>query len=251
MTDLTGKSAIVTGAGQGVGRGIALALANAGAAVVVTGRTLEKCERTVAEIKAAGGSALALTCDVSERAQVDALVTKTTATFGSLDILVNNAHTSRPLTLIEDTSDADLALAFQGFHGAVYAMQAALPHMKAKGGAIINLGSVAGMRGDSGFSAYAAAKEAIRAFSRSAAREWGPHGIRVNVICPYSDSPGLDYMIRKNPEFVKQLTAETALGRFGSSELDIGRTAAFLANADGAYITGQTINVDGGMWIAP
>ncbi len=251
MSRLDGKSAIVTGAGQGVGRGIAIALAKAGAKVVAAGRTLKKCERTVEEIEDAGGKALALACDVSVRDQVDALVAKTVTEFGGLDILVNNAHTSRPLTLIEDTSDADLALALQGFHGAVYAMQAALPHMKAQGGAIINLGSVAGIRGDSGFSSYAAAKEAIRAFSRSAAREWGRYGIRVNVICPFSDSPGLGYMIRTNPEFVKQLTAETALGRYGSSEHDVGHTAAFLAGTDGAYITGQTLNVDGGIWIAP
>jgi 2-hydroxycyclohexanecarboxyl-CoA dehydrogenase len=251
MGTLGGKAAIVTGAGQGVGRGIALALAKAGASVVVTGRTLTKCERTVSEIEAAGGRALALACDVSERDQVEQMVSVAVETFGQLDCLVNNAHTSRPLTLIADTRVKDLDLAFQGFHGMFYCMQASLPHLKASRGAVINLGSVAGMRGDAGFSAYAAAKEAVRAFSRSAAREWGEFGIRVNVICPFSDSPGLDYMIHNNPEFVKALTAETALGRYGSSENDVGQTAVFLASEAGSFITGQTINVDGGIWIAP
>ncbi len=251
MRVLDGKVAIVTGAGQGVGRGIALALGKAGAAVVVTGRTLEKCERTVGEIEAAGGKALALACDVSIRERADAVVAATVEAFGKLDILVNNAHSSRPQTLIVDTRDKDMALAFQGFHGAFYFMQAALPHMQAKGGCVINLGSVSGIRGDAGFSAYAAAKEAIRAFSRSAAREWGGFGIRVNVICPFSESPGVDYMIAKDPAFIDQLTSETVMGRLGSSEHDVGATAVFLASDGGSYISGQTINVDGGIWIAP
>jgi 2-hydroxycyclohexanecarboxyl-CoA dehydrogenase len=251
MGTLDGKIAIVTGAGQGVGRGIALALAKAGASVVATGRTLEKCERTVTEIEATGGKALALACDVSVREQVDQMILEAIATSGRIDVLVNNAHTSRPLTLIEDTNQADLELAFQGFQGMFHCMQAGFPHLKQSRGAVINLGSVAGIRGDAGFSAYAAAKEAVRAFSRSAAREWGQFGIRVNVICPFSDSPGLEYMIRKNPEFVNALTAETVLGRHGSSEKDVGQTAVFLAGETGSFITGQTINVDGGIWIAP
>jgi NAD(P)-dependent dehydrogenase (short-subunit alcohol dehydrogenase family) len=188
---------------------------------------------------------------VADRAQANSVVGETVAAFGGIDILVNNAHTSRPQTLIVDTSDDDLALAFQGFHGVVHFMQAAFPYLAAKGGCVVNLGSVAGIRGDAGFSAYAAAKEAIRAFSRSAAREWGHAGIRVNVICPFFDSPGIDYMIRKDPDFIDQLTSETVLGRLGSSEHDVGSTAVFLASDAGSYISGQTINVDGGIWIAP
>lgn len=251
MGTLGGMTAIVTGGGQGVGRGIALALAHEGARVAITGRTLAKCERTLAEIEAAGGQGLALECDVGSRAAVEAMVAQVAAQCGRIDVLVNNAHTSRPLTLLADTSDDDMALAFTGFHGAFYAMQAALPHLQVRGGTVINLGSVAGLRGDAGFSAYAAAKEAVRAMSRSASREWGVHGIRVNVVCPFSDSPGVDYMIRKNPGFIDELTAQTALGRLGSSERDVGRTAAFLASEAGSYITGQTLNVDGGIWIAP
>lgn len=251
MGTLGGMTAIVTGGGQGVGRGIALALAHEGALVAITGRTLAKCERTLAEIEAAGGQGLALECDVGSRAAVEAMVAQVAAHYGRIDVLVNNAHTSRPLTPLAETSDEDMALAFTGFHGAFYAMQAALPHLQVRGGTVINLGSVAGLRGDAGFAAYAAAKEAVRAMSRVAAREWGAHGIRVNVVCPFSDSPGVDYMIRKNPGFIDELTAQTALGRLGSSEGDVGRTVAFLASEAGSYITGQTLNIDGGIWIAP
>jgi 2-hydroxycyclohexanecarboxyl-CoA dehydrogenase len=251
MGMLAGKTAIVTGAGQGVGRGIALALAAEGAAVVVAGRTLEKCARTADEIAAAGGRALALACDVGLREQVDAVVGRTLAAFGAIDILVNNAHTSRPMVALEKTTDKDMSLAFQGFHGAFYFMQACFPHLRARRGAVVNLGSVAGIRGDEGFASYAAAKEAVRALTRVAAREWGPHGIRVNVICPFSDSPGIDYMINKVPGYIDTLTASTSLKRLGRSEQDVGRTVAFLASDAGSYITGQTINVDGGIWIAP
>lgn len=251
MARLTGKTAIVTGAGQGVGRGIALALAKEGASVAVVGRTLSKCERTVAEIAAAGGVGMALACDVAVRADVAAVVDRVVAVFGGVTTLVNNAHTSRPLTALADTSDADMALAMAGFQGAFHFMQACLPHLRVAGGSVINLGSVAGMRGDAGFASYAAAKEAIRAMSRVAAREWGGFGITVNTVCPFSDSPGIDYMLAKNPGFVAELTADTVLGRLGSSEADVGRTVVWLASDDGAFVTGQTINVDGGIWIAP
>jgi NAD(P)-dependent dehydrogenase (short-subunit alcohol dehydrogenase family) len=251
MTKLAGKSALVTGAGQGVGRGIALALAREGARVAVVGRTLEKCEHTAREIAAAGGRAIALGCDVASREQVDVTVAATVAAFGRLDILVNNAHTSRPVVSIVETIAKDMHIAMKGTYGALNFMQAAFEQLKANRGRVINIGSVAGIRGDAGFGAYAMAKEAVRALSRVAAREWGPLGITVNVVCPYSDSPGIDYMIENNPGHIAALTADTSLKRIGSSELDVGRTIVFLTSEDGGYITGQTINVDGGMWIAP
>lgn len=139
----------------------------------------------------------------------------------------------------------------KGTNGAFYFMQAAFEQLKANRGRVINIGSVAGIRGDAGFCAYAMAKDATRALSRVAAREWGAFGITVNVVCPYSDSPGIDYMLENNPDHIDMLTAETALKRLGSSERDVGRTVVFLASEDGGYITGQTINVDGGIWIAP
>lgn len=251
MNELSGKGAIVTGGGQGVGRGIALALGKAGAAVVVAGRTVAKCDRTVAEIEAAGGKGLALACDVGSREDCNAVVAQAVERFGRLDILVNNAHTSRPMVGVEATRDKDMALAFQGFHGGFYFMQAAFPHLKETKGRVINLGSVAGIRGDAGFGAYAAAKEAVRALSRVAAREWGEHGITVNVVCPFSDSPGVEYMIENQPGFIDELTGQTAMKRLGSSENDVGAAVVFLCGPGGSYVTGQTLNVDGGIWIAP
>ncbi|MDE2595934.1 MAG: SDR family oxidoreductase [Sphingomonadales bacterium] len=251
MQELSGKVAIVTGAGQGVGRGIARALGSAGATVVVIGRTLEKCERTAAEIIAEGGKATALACDVSKRDDVERVTAEVMATLGRIDILVNNAHTSRPMVPFEATSDKDMALAFKGFHGALHFMQACFDQLCANRGRVINLGSVAGTRGDEGFTSYAAAKEAVRGMSRVAAREWGRHGITVNVICPFSESPGVEYMIDTQPGFIDELTAQTAMKRLGSSRDDVGATVVFLCSAGGSYITGQTINIDGGIWIAP
>jgi len=251
MSDLSGTHAIVTGAGQGVGRGIALALAKAGANVAVVGRTLEKCQNTVAEIEAAGGRAIALSCDVGHRDEVESTVQQVFQLFGSIHILVNNAHTSRPLVSMVDTSDRDLAIAFKGYYGAVYMMQACYPHLQASRGSVINLGSVAGLRGDHGMMAYASAKEALRAMSRTAAREWGPQGIRVNVVCPFSESPGVQYMIDTHPGFIDELTEQTALKQLGRSEQDVGATVVFLCSDGGRFMTGQTLHVDGGIWIAP
>jgi NAD(P)-dependent dehydrogenase (short-subunit alcohol dehydrogenase family) len=251
MALLDGKVAVVTGAGQGVGRGIALALACEGASVAVIGRTLEKCERTLGEIEAAGGRGMALACKVNHRDQVEATVKAVIDRLGGVDILVNNAHTSRPMVPFEEVTDKDMAIALHGFHGAFYFMQACFEQLKARKGKVFNLGSSAGIRGDAGFTAYAAGKEAVRAISRVAAREWGVHGITVNVISPFSESPGTEYMIENVPGYIDELTDQTMLKRLGSSERDVGRTVAFLASEGGSYITGQTINVDGGIVIAP
>lgn len=251
MAFLEGKVAIVTGSGQGVGRGIALALASEGATIAAIGRTLEKCERTAGAIAEAGGQAIALACDVSKRDEVDRVVGEVVAALGTVDILINNAHTSNPMVSFAETSAKDMAIAFKGFHGAFHFMQACFPYLRENKGRIINLGSVAGIRGDDGFASYAAAKEAVRAMSRVAAREWGPHGITVNVICPFSESPGIEYMIDNVPGYIDDLTGQTSLRRLGSSQNDVGATVAFLCGPGGSYITGQTINVDGGIWIAP
>jgi len=252
MGKLDGKIAIVTGAGQGVGRGIALALAREGATVIVVGRTLEKCVRTSDEIKSLGGKAKAMACDTSQRDQVNEVVAATVEAFGTIDILVNNAQVARTGIPFEHVTDDDMALAFgSGFYGTFYFMQACFPYLKLRGGKVINFGSASATKGNAGFTAYAAAKEGIRALTRVAAREWAKLGITVNTICPLANSPGVQQWVDEAPELSAQMLATVPMGRIGDCEMDIGRAAVFLASSDADYITGQTLNVDGGVLIAP
>lgn len=252
MGKLDDKIAIVTGAGQGVGRGIALALAKEGATVIVVGRTLEKCVRTAEEVEALGGKTKPMACDTSRRDQVNAVVSATVEEFGTIDILVNNAQVARTGVPIEQVTDDDMDMAFgSGFFGTFYFMQACFPYLKVHGGKVINLGSASGMSGRAGFAAYAAAKESIRALTRVAAHEWAAYGINVNTICPLADSPGVQQLGDTAPGLLKQIASQVPMGRIGSCEADIGRAAVFLASSDADYITGQTLNVDGGAWMAP
>jgi NAD(P)-dependent dehydrogenase (short-subunit alcohol dehydrogenase family) len=251
MGKLDGKVAIVTGAGQGVGRGIALALAKEGAKVVVAGRTAAKCSRTADEIKSLGGTAIPVTCNTARREDVNAAVAETIKVFGTVDILVNNAIESRAGVLLVDTTDDDIARTFgSGLLGTLYFMQACFPYLKRSGGKVINLGSSAGIEGLTGQSAYAVAKEGIRALTRVGAREWGQYKINVNVVCPFANSPGVRQWAEAFPEEMKKQLMKVAMGRVGDCEMDIGRAVVFLASSDADYITGQTIMVDGGQYIS-
>ncbi|WP_313808799.1 SDR family NAD(P)-dependent oxidoreductase [Sphingobium sp.] len=244
---LTGKVAIVTGGGQGVGNGIAQVFAREGARVLITGRTPDKLEAAVAELKAAGGEAAWIAGTAGVRADAEAAAAKAVDLFGGLDILVNNAQTSRPGVMFEDTDDDLFALTIDsGLYGTFQHMQAALPHMKEKGGSIINFGSYEGIHGGVGFAAYAATKEAIRGLSRTAARELGKYKVRVNVICPAALSPIAEQWTRDFPEEAEKVMKLISLGYLGDCADDIGPAALFLASDDSRYVTGQTINVDGG-----
>ena len=247
MGKLSGKTAIITGGGQGVGFGIACTYAREGAAVLITGRDAGKLEAAVAEIGKLGARAAFVTGTAGVRADADAAVTKAVDLFGGLDILVNNAQTSKPATMFEDLDDATLALTMEsGLYGTIHHMQAAVPHMKARGGSIINLGSREGIYGGVGFSSYAATKEAIRGLSRSTARELGKYKIRVNVICPAALSPVAVQYLAAHPAEAEAYRKDISLGYFGDCEGDIGPVALFLAGDDSRYVSGQTINVDGG-----
>jgi 2-hydroxycyclohexanecarboxyl-CoA dehydrogenase len=249
---LIGKRAIVTGAGQGVGRGIALALAKEGAAVLVAGRTIEKVERTAQEICSAGGESLAVRCDVGVPADVEALFGETVRAFGGLDVLVNNAQSVPPNRRLQDVAieDVDLALG-TGPIATFRCMQAAFPHLRERGGSIVNLGSNTAIEGAPLFGAYAMAKEGIRGLSRVAAREWGRFGIRVNVICPFGDSPSAVEFNDEHPEAAKAILRSTPLGRMGDCEQDIGRAVAALVSDDMSYLTGATLMLDGGLCVRP
>ncbi|MCH2171428.1 SDR family oxidoreductase [Myxococcota bacterium] len=245
---LGGRVALVTGAGQGVGRGISLALAREGAAVAVAEINAESGLRTVREIEALGGRAAHFDCNVSQRASVEKVVADCVETFGAVDVLVNNAQRApaSPVLLIDHTDEIIDQCFDTGFRGTFYFMQAVYPHMKGRGGRVINLGSASGYQGNHGQAAYGAAKEAIRALSKTAAREWGEDGILVNVICPLASSPGVEKLLELAPELLETFTTGRPLNRIGDCEQDIGPVAVFLASDDSRYVTGHTIAVDGG-----
>jgi NAD(P)-dependent dehydrogenase (short-subunit alcohol dehydrogenase family) len=248
MPDLSGKVALITGAGQGVGQGIALACAAAGASVALAGRTLEKVEATAAMIRERGGTALALACDVKSATDLAAIVDATVKQLGGLDVLVNNAQ-EVPLGKLEDVSDEAFLAGFEsGPLASFRLMKLARPHMAARGGGtMFNLASSAGIRWDmAGYGAYGAVKQATRVLTRAAAAEWGREGIRVLTIAPHAESPGLKWWIENNPDEAEAFFRTIPLGRIGKLEEDIGRAIVALCGAEMNYLTGATIPLDGG-----
>jgi meso-butanediol dehydrogenase/(S,S)-butanediol dehydrogenase/diacetyl reductase len=248
MNALKGKIAIITGAGYGVGEGIATAFAKEGATIVAAGRTESKLVGVCEKLKQLGATALPMICNVGDPEQIQRVVDQTIATFGVIDILVNNAHTIS-LGELENIDDTGYARTFDTGPFATFRfMKAVHPHMKARGkGHIINLASTSAVRWDAkGFGVYAASKEAIRALSRAAACEWGPEGIRVNTISPLARTPGLDVWIRDEPEASSAFLSTVPLGYVGDSEADIGPVAVFLCSPGAQYLTGLTVPIDGG-----
>lgn len=247
MARLEGKVALITGGGQGVGLGIAQAFCAEGASVVITGRNEQTLEAGLAEITKRGGKAIACPGDAAKQENARHAVSVAVDCFGGLDILVNNAQARRSGVPFEDITAEDMELALgSGPCATLFHMQAAFPHMRERGGSIINFGSKMGMLPMPGIGSYAAAKEAIRGLTRSAAKEWGRYGIRVNVLNPASLSSGAKTYFENRQEEFERLCADIALGYFGEAETDIGAVAVFLASDDGRYVTGQTINADGG-----
>jgi len=241
---LDGKVAIVTGGGRGIGRGISLALAKAGAGVAILERDPETGPRTVDEISELGGEALSLAGSVRERADCEAIVATAVDRFGGVDVLVNNAQ-QVPMGPLDGCTDDDMYTAWEsGTLAAFRLMQLCHPVMTTRGGgAIVNLGSGAGTEGVAGLGAYAVAKEGIRALTKIAMLEWGPDNIRVNTICPWAQNEYWDTL--SDTQRAARL-ARNPLQRIGDPEADIGGLVVFLASDAGSYVTGQTIQVDGG-----
>lgn len=248
MAALSGKVAIVTGAGQGVGRGIALALAKRGATLALLGRTEAKLDTVAAEIAALGGTAAGFVCDVKDAGSIGDAVAAVNGAFGGVDILVNNAQ-EVPLGPLMAVSDTAFEAGFDSGPLATFRfMKACHPHMKRRGGGVIfNLASSAAVRWDmANYGAYAAAKQAIRSLSRAAAAEWGIDGIRALTIAPHAKSPGLVHWIENNPEEAEAFFRTIPLRRVGECEGDIGEAVAGLCGPEFAYLTGATIPLDGG-----
>lgn len=246
MTDEQNRVALVTGAAQGLGNGIAAAFAGAGYDIAIADLRASDATAAASALESRGIRAKGLEADVSSRSQVDAMVAKVAAEFGGIDVLVNNAQTTRMASVLDTTED-DLELVWRsGFAGSLWCMQAAFPHLRERRGCVINLASGAGLSANPGYAIYAATKEAIRTLTRVAALEWGREGVRVNAISPSARTAALDRWAAERPEEYEARAAQIPLGRFGDPEADIGRVAVFLASADAAYITGATIVADGG-----
>lgn len=241
MTRLHGKIAIVIGAGRGIGRATAKLFAAEGAKVAVLSLTQANIDKVVAEISAAGGTAMGVRCDISEADQIKTAVCEVAHTWGGIDILVNCAFDpSSVFSPVTDLSAEQLKRNFDtGPVAYLRAMQACYPYLKLSGeGRVINLASAGGLLGMIGYAPYGMAKEAVRALTRVAAREWGADKITVNNVMPIADTFGSDRPPLPN-----------VFDRNGSPEDDIAPVILFLATKDAQFITGYSLTPDGGMTI--
>lgn len=266
MGFFTGKTVLITGAGRAVlkdgncgsiGYGIATAYAKEGANLVITGRNLQKLEAAKQELESQYGiQVLAVQADVNASADNELVVQKVVQqavdTFGGIQVLINNAQASASgVPLAENsTQQFDLAI-YSGLYATFYYMKACYPYLKESRGSVINFASGAGLFGNFGQAAYAAAKEGIRGLSRVAATEWGPDGINVNVICPLAWTSQLEQFQANYPEAFQANVKMPPMGHYGNSELEIGRVCVQLASPDFKYMSGETLTLEGGMGLRP
>lgn len=249
MDDINGQVIILTGASRGIGKGLALHLAKEGAKLVVTGRKPERLADLSAELDALGTPHIAQPLDQADREGALKLAERTVETFGRIDGLIANAQTFRSVTPLENVTPKDMDLLLDtGPKGVLWMMQAVFPAMRDQGwGRIVTMGSNAALLGAAGYGPYAAAKEAIRALTRVAAREWGKHGIIVNCVCPVSAAhraPPADDLARR--AIFEATYKDIPLGRDGDIEEDIAPVITFLLSEGCRYMTGQTFMLDGG-----
>ena len=240
--DLTGRAALVTGASRGIGREIAKALAGAGAKVACVATNEELLNSLVAEI---GNGSVAIRCDVSKPAEIEATVEKAAAALGGLDILVNNAGVTRDnllLRLKEEDWDAVLDTNLKGPF--LFIKAAGRYLLRSKAGRVINISSVSGVLGNAGQANYSASKGGLISLTKTAARELGSRGVCVNAVAP--GFIATDMAAKVDPKVVEGVTAGLPLRRIGEAR-EVAGAVLFLASDLAAYVTGQVLGVDGGM----
>ncbi|MFN8441434.1 MAG: SDR family oxidoreductase [Caldilineaceae bacterium] len=252
MNSLQNQVAIITGGGAGIGGATARRLAEEGARVLIADFRLDVAEENVARIRSAGGVAEAIQADMSQRADIEAMITKAVEQWGRLDILVNNAwnlneRDGSALTLSESAWDYAMNVMVKAIFLGV---KLAVPHMQRQGGgSIINISSVHGLLMAQGMLAYEAAKSAVIGITRQMACDFGPLGIRVNAICPgHIVTERMQEMWDKNPSMLTMLEQQYPVRRVGKP-LDIANAIRFLCSDEASFITGQALVVDGGMTI--
>ena len=266
MGFLTGKTAIITGAGRAVlsdgrcgsiGYGIATAYAKEGANLVITGGSMKQLEDANEELERLYGTqVLILQADVNAGADNEAVVgevvKQTMEKFGRIDVLINNAQASASgVPLAEHTTDQFNLALYSGLYAAFYYMKACYPHLAETKGSVINFASGAGLFGNFGQCAYAAAKEGIRGLTRVAATEWAKDGINVNIICPLAWTAQLENFEKAYPDAFKANVKMPPAGHYGDSELEIGRVCVQLASPDFKYMNGETLTLEGGLGLRP
>lgn len=266
MGFLQGKTAIITGAGRAtlsngrcgsIGYGIATAYAKEGANLVITGRNVKKLEDAKEELERLYGiKVLILAADINAGADNENIAKmvaeKAMEEFGRIDVLINNAQASASgVTLADHTTEQfDLAM-YSGLYATFYYMKACYPYLKETKGSVINFASGAGLFGNYGQCAYAAAKEGIRGLTRVAATEWAADGVNVNIICPIAWTSQLENFEKTYPEAFKANVKMPPAGHFGDPETEIGRVCVQLAHPDFKYLTGETLTLEGGMGLRP
>jgi NAD(P)-dependent dehydrogenase (short-subunit alcohol dehydrogenase family) len=250
LFDLTGKVAIVTGSTRGIGRAIATRFAQRGAQVVVSSRDAAACEAVAQELREAGGQAIGIAAHVGKKEQLENLVAQTVERCGGVDVLVCNAAVNPyygPLSGISD--DAYDRIMSSNVRSALWLSNLSFPHMAERGGgSAIFLSSIAGLSGTNVLGAYAVSKTALIGLARSLAVEWGPAGIRVNCLAPGIVKTEFARALWDNPSIADPAVERTALRRLADAD-DIAGPAVFLASRAGAFVTGQTIVIDGGVTI--
>jgi NAD(P)-dependent dehydrogenase (short-subunit alcohol dehydrogenase family) len=245
MGELDGRVAVITGAGDGIGAGLARVFAREGAKVVI-GEINESTGQAMADELGDQGSFIHT--DTGVRDECEAMVAHAVSHFGKVDILINNAWGGGRISRVENKTDQLMEGGLGvGFLGPFWTMVAAHEHMAAAGyGRIINMCSLNGVNAHMGTVEYNSAKEALRAATRTAAREWAPLGITANVICPAAISASFKAVMAQNPELVATAGKSNPMGRMGDPETDIAPVALFLASEGSRYMTGNTLFVEGG-----